>query len=74
MFEEIFSHTDLDVEFIVNQTHFAEISADELEGYGCGKYFGGNHKVLRHIELLGFSVEYLPRSYDYSARDIKLPD
>ena len=74
VFEEFFSHVEFEIEFIVNTTHFAEVTMKELQGYGCDRYFGGNHKVLRHIEKLGFPIEYIERSYDYSARDIKLPD
>jgi len=61
------------LEFVVNDVHFGKISKDELLSYGADVYYGGNHRVLRHIEQLGFPVHYMERAYDYSARDIPLP-
>ena len=79
IFREVFDEmSELhDIEFIVNDAHFAEIKKGFFDFNHCGQdivYFGGNHRVLRNIEELGFPVHYMERAYDYSARDIPLPD
>ena len=71
---EIFEVMNLDVTFIVNKTHFGEIGPDELNGYGCDIYVGGNKRVLRHIETLDFPVCFFERAFDYTARDIPRPE
>ena len=72
--QEIFTEIPLKIEFIVNTTHFAEISREELDSYGCDVYVGGNLKVLRRIESLGFPIKFIERAYDYTASDYKRPE
>lgn len=64
---------ELDIELVVNKTHFAEITKEELDSYGCDVYVGGNLKVLRHIENLGMKTEFVDRSFYYEASKIPLP-
>lgn len=63
----------LDVEILVNTTHFGEITKEELKQFGdFDKYAGGNLDVLKHLESLGVKCEYWPRSYAYAASKIEL--
>lgn len=73
VFEEIFEDNKK-IEFLVNNTHFGRITIKEIESYGCDIYLGGNLKVLRHIEKLGFPCEYVERAFEYSASHYKRPD
>ena len=74
VFDEIFSETNLNIEFVVNTIHFAQITPEELKEFGCELYTGGNLKVLRHIELLGFPIEFIARAFDYTASKYDPPD
>lgn len=56
----------------INTTHFGEIAADEYRCYGVDVYCSGNHACLKHIASMGFEVEYVDRSYDWSATKEKL--
>ena len=69
IFNELLSKYN--VEIVVNKTHFAQITLEELNQYNCDLYAAGNLKVLRHIEKLGFPVVYCERSYNYSSRNIE---
>lgn len=57
---------------IPNTAHFGEITKDELALFEFDVYAGGNLDVLRHIEGLGYDVQYTPRAYDYAAADSRL--
>jgi hypothetical protein len=60
------------IEIISNTTHFAEITDNELRGYGCDVYGAGNEAVLKHVESLGFPCVYVPRTLDTAAsEDVK---
>ena len=74
VFNKVLNRTSLDIKFIVNKVHFGKVTIEELNSYGCGIYVGGNLKVLRHIETLGFPVEYIERSFEYTASEIPFPD
>ena len=71
--QEVFADNDR-VEFIVNATHFGKITKDEIHGYNCDTYFGGNFDVLNHIHGLEYPVKYVERAFEYSARDIPRPE
>ena len=73
VFEEIFED-DNRIEFLVNTTHFGEITLEEIKSFDCEIYVGGNLSVLRHIEILGFPCDYVERAFEYSARFYKRPD
>jgi len=60
------------IQLITNKIHFGEITKEELGKYEFDVYCGGNHKVLKHIENLGFKTAYFERAYDFSAS--KYPD
>jgi len=73
VFEAIFEDEER-IEFLVNKTHFGEISEEGLRSYGCDVFVSGNLTVLRHIERLGFPCEYAERAFEYSARNYKRPE
>lgn len=54
-FKEILALTDYSnqVTIQINDTHFGEITKEELMGYGCDVYLAGNDKVLTHVNNLG---------------------
>lgn len=56
-------------QIVVNKDHFAEISKEQLSKYTFDVYCSGNQKCLKHIEDLGYNVEYVERAYDYEAGD-----
>ena len=72
IFEEAFE--GLPVEIVVNNDHFGEITKEQLNKFNFSVYAGGNLKVLRHIEKLGFDVLYCDRAYMYEASKIPLPE
>jgi len=74
IFKEIFADIKLNVEFIVNKTHFAEITKEEVYMYDCDIYASGNQKVLRHMEVIGVPCIFVEAAYQYSARDIPVKD
>ena len=53
----------------VNQTHFAEITREDLDCYDADVYGAGNVEVLRHIESLGYPCVFLDRSDEDAASD-----
>jgi nicotinamide mononucleotide adenylyltransferase len=52
-----------------NKTHFAKITKKELSHWKFDVYGAGNQECLKHIESLGYRVEYVERAYDYEATD-----
>jgi hypothetical protein len=53
----------------VNETHFAHITKEECEKMGFDIYVSQNLECLKHIESLGYPVEYVDRAFDYSASE-----
>lgn len=57
----------------INNVHFGKITKKELDEFQpWDVYTSGNHDVLKHIEALGYRVEYVERAYDYAATDDRL--
>ena len=54
---------------VVNKEHFGKITKEELEKFRFDVYCSGNHQCLKHIEDLGYEVEFVERAYDYQATD-----
>ena len=75
-FEEIFNNmSNLNVEFIVNQTHFGKITKEEIEQFRPFDYYSaGNIPVLRHVESLGIPCYYSDRAYWDQARNMVIPE
>lgn len=65
IFKEIFEGQAVSIK--INDTHFAEITEDELNKFTFDIYASGNHKVLKHIEKFNIPVLYVERAYDYHA-------
>ncbi len=66
---EIFSEilSDRNVSVYSNKTHFGEINIEEIKEIGGDIWLGGNLKVLRHMERIGFPSQYIPRVFEYEA-------
>jgi len=63
----------LNVEFIVNKTHFASVTREELKAFEPWDiYYTGNIEVLNHMESISVPCEYWERRYPYSASKIEL--
>lgn len=56
-------------EVSVNTDHFGEIAKEAADKYKFDVYCSGNQKCLKHMEELGYEVEYVERAYDYEAED-----
>ncbi|MBD3293847.1 MAG: adenylyltransferase/cytidyltransferase family protein [Armatimonadia bacterium] len=54
---------------MINDTHFAEITREEWETFGCDVYAGGNEEVNEHMRLIGVPVYHVDRSFGYAASD-----
>lgn len=65
--EEVFSHLLV----LINTTHFAKLTREEWDAYGCDVYAGGNIDVNNHMTDIGVPVYEQERSSDYSARNYK---
>jgi len=57
------------VEIKVNKTHFAEITKEEFESFGCDIYGAGNIEVLKHMEKINVPCVYVPRTLGDAASD-----
>ena len=56
-------------EIIVNKEHFGEITKEDAEKYKFDVYCSGNQKCIKHMEELGYKIEFIERAYDYEATD-----
>ena len=54
---------------VVNKEHFGEISKEAAGKFEFDVYCSGNQKCLKHMEDIGYNVEYVERAYDYEADD-----
>ena len=57
-------------EVYINREHFAKITRQQIDRHGWkfDVYGAGNHEVLKHMEKLGYQVEYVERAFDYDAK------
>ena len=69
MLKECLSMCKGTFKIVVNKDHFAEITKEQVEEYDFDVYCSGNQTCLRHMERLGYEVEYVERAYDYAAND-----
>jgi len=56
-------------EVVVNKEHFGKITFEQSMKYSFDVYGSGNMDCLKHMESLGYAVEYVPRTDDISATD-----
>jgi len=67
---EAVSHMKGSYSIYSNRKHFAQITREELDEFLPWDIYGaGNMECLKHIEGMGYSVEYVERAYDYAATD-----
>jgi len=58
----------------VNDIHFGNISTIDLSAYNFNVYASGNMNCLRRMERLGYKIEYISRSGDVSASDMRMAE
>jgi nicotinamide mononucleotide adenylyltransferase len=69
MLKECLGYCKGNFEILVNKDHFGKISKENAAGFGFDVYCSGNQQCLKHMEELGYRVEYVERAYDYEATD-----
>lgn len=70
--EEVLKSCRGSFEVLVNDIHFATITKEDLRHYNFDVYASGNLDCIKHVEGLGYNVEYIGRSYEYAATDSRL--
>jgi len=56
-------------EVVVNKDHFGQITREQLAHYEFDVYASGNSDVLKHMDELGYEVQFTDRAYDYEASE-----
>lgn len=59
-------------EVLINRRHFGTIAPSEIAQFKFDVYCSGNMACLKHVESLGYPVEYVSRSDDISATDERI--
>jgi nicotinamide mononucleotide adenylyltransferase len=56
-------------ETIISTAHFAHAPEHRIKEFKFDVYISQNTDCLKHIEEMGYRVEYVDRAFDYSASD-----